>query len=199
MDREKIKEQLEKMISPQRYIHSLNVMHTAKSLCEALQEDSDRAVIAGLLHDCAKDIPGESILDLCEKYDVKVDNICRVQPKLLHGPLGAALAEDVFKIRDEAVLCAISCHTTGKENMSLLDKIVFIADYIEPDRNFPGVNEIRRIVNTDINKAIIVSLERVIKHVMLKGGLIHPDTINARNYLLLNTGIAVKSSLIKCM
>ncbi len=190
MDREKIKERLEKMVSPQKYIHSLNVMHTAKSLCEALHEDSDRAEIAGLLHDCAKDLPDESILNLCEKYDIEVDDICRVQPKLLHGPLGAALAEDIFKIRDEAILCAISCHTMGKENMSLLDKIVFITDYIEPDRNFPGVNQIRKIVYTDINKAMIISLERTIKHIMVKGGLIHPNTIRARNYLLLNTRVA---------
>lgn len=185
MDIEKIKIKLENVITPQRFIHSLNVMHTAVKLASFYCEDKDKIRIAGLIHDCARDIPDEQILNLCETYEVETDPIYRRQPKLLHGPLGSVLARTEFDIKDETVLHAIKCHTTGTENMSMIDKILFVADYIEPDRSFPGVNEVRRLAFKNINKALLLSLDRTIKFIVTKGGLIHPETINARNDILL--------------
>ncbi|HHV60962.1 MAG TPA: HD domain-containing protein [Clostridiaceae bacterium] len=190
MNIEDMKEKLEKILTPKRYIHSLNVMHTAVMLAKIYHEDENNAGTAGLLHDCARDIPADDIISLCEKYDIKPDSIYMAQPKLYHGPIGAILARDEFDVRDENILHAISCHTMGAENMSLLDKIIFIADYIEPDRNFPGANDIREIAYTDIDRAMLLSLERTIKYLMVKGCLIHPDTIIARNNLLLKHDLA---------
>ena len=186
MDIEEIKEKLEKNIKPNKYNHSINVMNTAMKLASYYGCDQKKAEIAGLLHDCAKGMAKDQIFELCMKANIEVDEIQRRQPDLLHGPVGAYIARTDYGISDAEILEAINVHTTGKENMGMLDKIIFISDYIEPGRRFPGVETIRECAFKDINRALILGFDRTIIHVIEKGRLIHPDTINARNYILIN-------------
>lgn len=184
MTLEEMKKQLEETLSPKRFKHSIGVMDTAVKLAEKYGEDRGKAAIAGILHDCARNIEGQEVLELCGRYGIEVNYITNLQPQLLHGLLGAALARDVYGVEDEDVIRAIACHTTGREDMTLLDKIVFIADYIEPGRKFHGVDKVRDLAYKDLDKAILISLDNTIKHILDKGVLIHPDTINARNFII---------------
>jgi predicted HD superfamily hydrolase involved in NAD metabolism len=182
---EEMNVKLKGALNPKRYAHSVNVMNTAVQLAEKYSEDRDKAAIAGLLHDCARDIRGDEVFALCEKYKIEVDEITRIQPELLHGPIGEKIAKDEYGISNEDILTAIKYHTTGHENMSMLDKIIFLADYIEPNRNFPGIGEVRQAAFLDINSAMMLSLDRTLKYIVSKGVLIHPDTVKARNYIIL--------------
>ncbi|MDF2524347.1 MAG: metal dependent phosphohydrolase [Clostridiales bacterium] len=177
-------EKLEKTLNFKRFVHSVNVMKTAVDLAHNYDIDADKAAVAGLLHDCARDVKGEKVFELCTRFGIKVDYITKSQPELLHGPIGAYLAKTEYQVEDPEIIGAIRCHTTGCEKMTILDKIIFIADYIEPNRNFPGIYEIRKEAYSDINRALVFALNRTIKFVMTKGALIHPDTINARNRLI---------------
>ena len=181
---DEMKCKLQKTMSHKRYIHSINVMKSAAKLASIYGEDIDKAAIAGLLHDCARDIKGEEALNLCAKYDIPVDDVTRTQPDLLHGPIGSRLARDEYEVSDKDILNAISCHTTGGSDMSMLDKIIFIADYVEPNRNFPAIDDVRKIVDFDIDGAIVMALNRTIKYILAKGVLIHPDTVIARNSII---------------
>ncbi|HHW48424.1 MAG TPA: HD domain-containing protein [Clostridiaceae bacterium] len=185
MTRYEMTNKLRSAISKKRFIHSINVMNCAVELAKRYEVDTEKAAIAGLLHDCAKNIEGDEALRLCEKFNIELDNVTRYQPSLLHGPLGSKIAEIEYGISDREILSAIYYHTTGCENMSLLEKIIYIADYIEPGRRFPGVEEVRKTVFENIDAAIIMSLDRTIKHVLLRGGLLHPNTVNARNYMII--------------
>ena len=168
-----------------RYKHTLGVAETAKSLAENYGANPDKAYLAGLLHDCAKELSLEQMLKLAEKHNVEIDDLAKSSTALLHGICGAYLARDLYNIDDE-IFDAIRFHTTGKADMSLLEKIIYIADYIEPNRNFDGVKEVRELAFSDIDEAIIISCGRVIVHTVNKGGVVHPNTVEARNYLLLD-------------
>ncbi|NLP14827.1 MAG: HD domain-containing protein [Clostridium sp.] len=181
---QEMKKKLEETLSSKRFKHSVRVMDTAVELAKKYREDKEKAAIAGILHDCARHIEGQEVFELCKRYGIEVNYITGLQPQLLHGPLGAALAKDVYGVEDEDVTEAIGCHTTGRENMTLLDKIIFIADYIEPGRKFYGVDEVRELAYKDLDKAVLLSLENTIRHILNKGVLIHPNTINARNYII---------------
>ncbi|GAE89743.1 bis(5'-nucleosyl)-tetraphosphatase (symmetrical) YqeK [Acetivibrio straminisolvens] len=182
-----MKRKLEGVLSSKRFMHSLGVMDTAVSLAKIYGEDVERASIAGLLHDCAREIKGQAVFELCEEYNINVDYITLTQPELLHGPIGAVLASKEYGVEDKGILGAIECHTTGKENMALLDKIIFISDYIEPGRKFPGVDEVRELAYRDLDRSIVISLDNTIRYILDKGVLIHPDTILARNFIIKET------------
>lgn len=190
MTRDEMKRKLETVLTPRRFVHSLNVMNTAIELAHRYGFDEEKAAMAGLLHDCARDIRGEEVFTLCGKYGIKVDYITRAQPELLHGPLGYYLAREEYGVTQQDICNAIYCHTTGNENMDLLGKIVFMADYMEPNRSFPGVDEVRREAHSNIDRALLLALDRTIKYVMMRGAYVHPDTINARNAVIRNLGTA---------
>ncbi|HHV30020.1 bis(5'-nucleosyl)-tetraphosphatase (symmetrical) YqeK [Acetivibrio mesophilus] len=181
---EEMKKKLEEVLSLKRFKHSLGVMDTAVSLAKEYGVNEEKAAIAGLLHDCAREIKGQALFELCEKYHINVDYITLAQPELLHGPLGAVLAAKEYGVEDEDIIRAIDCHTTGKENMTLLDKIVFIADYIEPGRRFTRLDEVRELAYRDLDRSILTSLDNTIRHIMNRGVFIHPDTIGARNFII---------------
>jgi predicted HD superfamily hydrolase involved in NAD metabolism len=187
MDLESTKKRLQYSLTPKRFAHSLNVMETSVKLADKLGEDREKAKVSGLLHDCARDIRGNELLKLCERFDIALDGVTRFQPDLLHGVVGSQIARLDYKINDESILNAIKYHTTGREDMSLLEKIVFIADYIEPGRSFPGVDDIRKIAYEDIDTALIMGLGRTIQYIAAKNVLMHLDTIKARNYLIFKT------------
>lgn len=181
---EEMKNKLEEVLSSKRFKHSLGVMDTAVSLAERYGENKEKAAVAGILHDCAREIKGQAVFELCEKYHIGVNYITLSQPELLHGPLGAVLATEEYGVEDEDIIRAIYCHTTGRENMTLLDRIIFMADCIEPGRKFEGVDEVRELAYCDLDSSLVISLDSTIRHIIQKGKLIHPDTINARNFII---------------
>ncbi|NLY43975.1 MAG: HD domain-containing protein [Clostridiaceae bacterium] len=186
MDENQIIEKLSTMISPKRLKHSIGVRDTAEELAKLYNCDVGKARLAGLLHDCAKDIEKQQILQLCDNFGIVLDEISRVQIQLAHGPLGAKIAQQQFGIEDEEILDSIYYHTVGKANMSCLCKIIYLADYIEPNRDFPGVEKIREAAYKDLNESILVAIDTTVKYVLERRKLIHPNTIEARNYILLH-------------
>lgn len=179
-----VKERLMKSIGQKRYEHSIGVMDTAIALATFYKVDVEKAKIAGLLHDCAKFKDSQYLLKRVNDFDIMLDEITVQNKELIHGPLGAKIAEFVYEIKDKEILDAIRYHTTGKENMSLLEKIIYIADYIEPNRNFPGVDWFRQYAYKNLDKCLRLSMDQTIKYLVEKGKLIHIDTIKARNYLI---------------
>jgi predicted HD superfamily hydrolase involved in NAD metabolism len=179
-----IKSKLKQALPHRRFNHSVNVMKCAAELAFRYNEDRDKAILSGLLHDCARGIKTSEAFKLCKKYNIEVDSITSVQPVLLHGPLGACIAAEEYGVNDESILRAIRFHTTGYENMDMLTKIIIIADYIEPGRNFPGVDEIRKIAFEDIEEALVKALDSTIKYIIAKEALIHPDTVRTRNFIV---------------
>lgn len=185
MNLDQMKEKLHSSLTPKRYAHSIGTMETAVKLAELNGSDVEAARITGLLHDCARDIRGPAILEACSRYGIPVDELTRKAPDLLHGLLGAALAREFYGITRPDMLHAIQVHTTGCRQMSLLDKIIFIADYVEPGRKFPGVEEIRNTAFSNLDLSLKMALDRTIVYVLEGGGLLHPDTVKARNGLIL--------------
>lgn len=183
---EEIKAELRKILSEKRYVHSLGVADEAKKLAAKYGVDENRAYIAGLVHDCAKEVPPQDMEGILKrKYGVSVDIMSKLTPKILHGVLGACEAQSKFGIYDPEILDAVKYHTTGKGNMSMLAKIIYIADYIEPNRDFDGVRELRSLAYRDIDEAIIKGIDDTIKDLIKRGLLLHPDTIHARNDLII--------------
>ncbi|MCI5892369.1 MAG: bis(5'-nucleosyl)-tetraphosphatase (symmetrical) YqeK [Clostridiales bacterium] len=183
---EEIKAELRKILSEKRYVHSLGVADEAKKLAAKYGVDENRAYIAGLVHDCAKEVPPQDMEGILKrKYGVSVDSMSKLTPKILHGVLGACEAQSKFGIYDPEILDAVKYHTTGKGNMSMLAKIIYIADYIEPNRDFDGVRELRSLAYRDIDEAIIKGIDDTIKDLIKRGLLLHPDTIHARNDLII--------------
>lgn len=180
-----IKEILKNTLKPERYTHTLNTADMAKKLAAYLHEDEDKAYLAGLVHDCAKNLSDEELLAHARKYHIGIDPVTQQAPYLLHGAVGAFIARDTFGIDDEEILSAVTWHTTGKENMSMLDKIIFLADLTEISRTYEDVKAIREIQFKDFEKALIMAFDGVIAFVLKQGCLLHTDTINARNYLLM--------------
>jgi len=181
-----MKVKLAKELTVKRYKHSINVMETSAELAGIYGCDVKKAVVAGLLHDCARELNVKEMLEICENNNIPLDEISKLQPELLHGKVGSYVAEKEYGVNDSEILNAISCHTTGKENMNMLEKIIFIADYIEPGRNFPGVDEIRSLAYEDIDKAIIASMENTMIYVIQKGALLHKDMLDARNFIIMD-------------
>ena len=142
-----IRKKLKKKLDTARYEHTLGVAYTAACLAMRYGADIQKAEVAGLLHDCAKCIPDEEKLQKCEKHHLPISDAERKNPSLLHAKLGAYYARQKYGITDEEILGAITWHTTGKPEMTLLEEIVFIADYIEPDRDrAPNLEEILQII-----------------------------------------------------
>lgn len=167
-----------------RFKHCLSVSETAITLATKYGEDIEKARIAGLVHDCVKNMKDAELIKVASAHEIQLDEVYLHNPSILHGFVGSILAREVMGIEDEDILSAIRYHTTGRRNMSILEKIIYIADYIEPLRKFDGVEELRNLVDMDLDEAVIQSLENTIKYVISQKGLLHIDTVEARNYLL---------------
>ena len=151
----KIEKKLSKYLDEARFSHTLGVMYTCASLAMVHGYDLQAAQIAGLLHDSAKCIPNKKKLKICAQNDIPVTNFEREHPFLLHAKLGAYIAAEKYGVKDKEVLYAITYHTTAKPEMTLLEKIVYIADYIEPARDkAPHLAEIRKLAFQDLNECI---------------------------------------------
>ena len=177
----KIKKELKKELDKNRYQHTLGVMYTASCLAMRHGGDMQEAMYAGLLHDCAKCIPIDKQIHLCEKNHIPIRDVERKNPHLLHAKLGVFLAKAEYGIKDKTILHAIEVHTTGAPNMGLLDKILFVADYIEPHRDrAPNLTEVRTLAFTDINEAVLRILYDTIHYLNQRKGSI--DSITYDTY-----------------
>lgn len=183
---DEIKEYLRGKLKKLRYEHSLGVSETASDLASIYGADAEKAYIAGLVHDCAKNMTDSEIIKIITDNGLEVDNLSLHMPQLLHGLAASIIAKNIMGIEDQEVLDAVIYHTTGRDNMSVLDKIIYLADFIEPSRDFPGVNELRELAYKNLDKALIGAFDSSIKYVLEKHQLLHIDTINARNYLIIN-------------
>lgn len=180
-----MREKLQSALSVKRYIHTMGVAEEAKKLAEiyGTQKDQQKAHVAGLLHDCAKDYPEELRLRFCREYKIKLDDVMQKQTDLIHPFLGAEVARREYLVEDEEILDAIRYHTTGRANMSLLEKIIFIADYIEPNREkFEGLEEARRLAYLDLDMAMRYILEETIAYVKRRNLLLHSLSTEALEY-----------------
>ena len=185
IDTKQIIEKLNTMLKPKRLEHSINVAKCAIKLSEIYGYDKEKAYLAGLVHDCAKYFTKEQIDSYVEKYNIELDPLEVDNIALSHSIIGSFAIQDVFNIQDMDIINAVRYHTTGRENMSILEKIIFMADMIEEGRNFPGVDELRKLsFNGQLDKALITSLNNTIKFVIDNDQLIHPRSVKARNYLM---------------
>ncbi|SHI70139.1 bis(5'-nucleosyl)-tetraphosphatase (symmetrical) YqeK [Lutispora thermophila] len=178
---------LKEHLSKKRYIHSLNVADIAASIAEHYDVDESKARLAGLIHDCSKEESYEDLVNYAQNCGFPVDEESYNIPEILHGPGSVYIARSIFGIDDVEVLSSVRYHVTGKENMTLMEKIVFIADYIEPSRKFDGIDNIRDLVYQDIDKALLFAFDLTIKYIIDRKGLLHHDTVDARNFLIKNT------------
>jgi len=176
---------LKQSIKQGRYMHSVRTMNEAVALAEHYGEDRKKAAVAGLLHDCAKDLTDDETLEYCRANGIYLSEVEKNQVFLVHGEVGAIIAREKYGVEDESILSAIKYHTTGCANMSMLDKIIFLADYIEPGRTHSEVQITRELAYKDLNMALISAFDSTIKFVISQRGLIHPNTIDARNNLLM--------------
>lgn len=176
--------QLKELIGEYRYKHSLGVMKTSERFCVFLGEDPEKGKIAGLFHDCGKFFDKKQAFKFIEDNKLVYPKEYLENFQLLHPHLGADVARIVFDINDDYILDSIRYHTTLRENPSLLDKIIFITDAIEPGRDFEGVGKLRDLANKNIDEAILFSLDDTIQALVDKKKYLGLDTIKARNYFL---------------
>lgn len=181
MNTDSIREYIEKNFSEKRKIHTEGVRKTAIALAQQYGADPEKAEIAALFHDMFRGVPADVLnyyikhLALPEQY---IDN-----PNLAHGKIAAVIMERDYGITDADIIHAVSYHTTGRAGMSVLEKVIYIADAIEPNRSYPGVEEIRRAVETDLEQACLLSMCRTIEYVKTQGVFLDADTIAARDDL----------------
>ncbi len=185
---EKNKELMKHMkdvLPKKRYIHTLGVAYLSSALAMCYGYDNVKAFTAGILHDCAKCEPDDVILEKCISLGLSVtDDQCHA-PYLLHGMLGAYYAKNIYGIKDADILNAITWHTTGRPEMGLLEKIVFVADYIETGRTqstTPSLNEIRKIAFTDIDYAVYLETKNIVDYLGSTGAYIDRTTFETMNY-----------------
>ena len=160
---------LQEVLPTKRYLHTLGVAYLAAGIAMAYGKNPRKAMVAGLLHDCAKCLPDEEILAQCMTYGLPVAEIEQKQPFLLHGKLGAWYAEHKYGISDEKILDAIRFHTTGRPGMTFLEKNIYISDYIEIGRKqptAPPLEELRQMVFTDIDRAVYYAAKNTVDYIV---------------------------------
>lgn len=178
--------QLEKRLKNSRLQHSVSVAQTARSLAEKHGCDPHLAATAGLLHDYARDMEAKELLSLAEEWDLIVHPVEKQVPVLLHGPVGSKLIGQDLGIFHKEIVEAVAYHTTGAPGMSDIAGIVYLADIIEPLREFPSVDLLRELAQVDLQAAILAGLEGGVSYCIKTGKMIHPRSVEARNYLLNN-------------
>ena len=179
---ERLRRKVVSLLKPARVAHVLGCCNTAAELARRWGADEIDAARAGMLHDITKALNAEEQLILCEKYDIMISGFERENPKLLHAKTGATIAREVFGEND-AVFDAIWWHTTGTANMNLLQKILYLADYMEPNRKFDGVQLLRDQVAVDIDLALYTALEMSVQVLEEKGALVDYNSRSARDYM----------------
>ncbi len=178
----KIYDEIWARLTPSRVKHTKGCMKAARELAQKWGENEDDAEFAMLLHDITKHYTEKEQFTLCEKYGIIVDNIEKSSYKLLHAKTAAEIAKHEYGV-SESIYLGIKYHTTLRKNMTLMEKICYMADYIEENRTFDGVLKARELAFKDIDEALRYCLDMTIYEVLGKGYLMHIDTIEARNYV----------------
>ena len=181
-------EKLAKLIDSKRLQHSLAVKETALELWQKYKQieiDKNKVKWAALLHDCAKGIGKDNLLRKAKDFGIVINGVYREVPELLHAPVGAEIAKREFGIDDYDILQAISYHTIGAPEMTTLDKIIFLADYIEPNRDCKKINQLRdKVEQITLDEAVRIACENTIIYTLKQKKIIHPQTIRTRNALI---------------
>ncbi len=178
---EEYKAILKERLTERRYIHSLNVADSARELAVIYGADPEKAYTVGLIHDCCKDTPPGLQLSYILEHNIPITDMETNTPKLYHSICGSGYCRFEFGIDDEDMLNAVRYHTTGRRNMSLLEKIIFIADFISVERDYNGVDVMREKAKRSLDEAIVEGLSFTIKDLIDRGLVVHPDTLDAYN------------------
>ncbi|WP_078552749.1 bis(5'-nucleosyl)-tetraphosphatase (symmetrical) YqeK [Bacillus alkalicellulosilyticus] len=185
MNREEALAIVKPHLTEHRYEHTLGVVKTAKELAKRFGADENKAELASIFHDYAKFRSKTEMKQILLDKQISLDML-EYGDELLHAPCGAYLVKTEVGIEDEEVLTAIQFHTTGRPGMTLLEKVVFLADYIEPNRKFPGVEEARELAKTSLDEAMILALRNTMTFLLKKSHAIYPGTLATYNELLQN-------------
>ncbi|HFU4560249.1 TPA: bis(5'-nucleosyl)-tetraphosphatase (symmetrical) YqeK [Streptococcus suis] len=179
-DRQALLEKIRVAMKPARFQHVLGVEEAALALADRYGCDPKKASLAALLHDYAKEVEDQVFLDLIARYDLDKD-LLNWDNNIWHGVVGAYKIAEDFGLEDEEIFQAIQRHTIGAGQMTLLDKVLYVADYIEPNRDFPGVDEARRIARESLDKAVAYETAQTISYLAKKGIPIYPQTLETYN------------------
>ena len=188
----RLKRMMVTRLSINRFRHTLGVMETASRLADMIGADREKAVVAGLLHDCMREVPLEELISVCESNDISVTEMDRLAPVILHAPAAAVEADRLLGGADSEITEAIACHTTGRAGMGVLAKVLFVADAIEPGRDYEAAREARAMLDAAdgafidearLDGVVLFLLEKQIEHLKKNNRAIHPDTFQAKNWL----------------
>jgi len=174
-------------VKPELYNHLIGTQELAVKLAEIYEVDSQKAMLVGLLHDCAKLMSDAELVSQARRYNIQLDEVRLAQPGLLHAPVGAKLVHAELCISDNEILDAIAVHNTGSRDMTGLGKVLYLADASEPNRDYPGVQRIRELaLGGNLDDALLTTMDMKIQHVLEKRRMLHPMTVEARNDVLNN-------------
>lgn len=184
MKYEQIEKDIKQILTQRRYEHSVGVAKKAEELAKIYNQDIEKAKLVGIAHDIAKEIDKQNSLKYAKEHNIKLDEIEKNEPSLLHSKIGANICKEKYNFTKDMVQ-AIIYHTTGHPNMNTFDKIIYIADKIEEGRKNQQLDQIREISNKDLDKAILHILRNTIKYTIDTNKLIHIDSINLMNKLII--------------
>lgn len=176
---------LEASLPPKRYKHSVRVYETALQLAKAYALPQEKIAVCALLHDCGREIASKDSAAKADELGIAIDEVERNQPILLHAKLGVYYAQTKYGVTDEEVLTGILQHTTGAAHMTVLAKVVFLADMIEPGRDFPGVEKLRELSYKNLDKAMLLAYSNTIRYLLDSALLVHPHCLDGYNELIL--------------
>ena len=174
---------LKASLPTKRYEHSIAVYKTAKEIAKTCGVNVEKAKLAGLLHDCGREIPTKNFIEKIKELGIKADIVEINQPILLHDKLGVYYAEHKYDVHDKEILDAILYHTTGAPHMSKLAMVIYLADILEPARDYPGVDDLRKLVTQDLEQTLFQAYIQTIKFLLDGKQLVHPNCIEAYNEL----------------
>lgn len=194
-----IKAYLDETLSAGRVAHILRVADTARQLAEQHGVEGDRAYLAALLHDLAREVPGKKLLEACKEREVAIFEIDELNPlPRLHGTLASLWAQERFGVEDPEILAAISSHTLGRVGMSPLEMVVFLSDYTEPGRpDHNGLEEVRAAAPEDLALATRLAMDYTIRYLVDKRRSLHPQMVEARNWILAHADAGVSKASIR--
>ncbi|MFT8310011.1 MAG: bis(5'-nucleosyl)-tetraphosphatase (symmetrical) YqeK [Sporolactobacillus sp.] len=178
------KKTIKEILPEKRYIHSVGVSQTAGELAKKYGGDEEKARLAGMLHDIVKYFSDDELKSMILRKPGTWSDCLKYSDKLWHAPAGAIYVQEQYGVNDSDLLNAMIYHTTGRKQMTLLEKIIFLADYIEPNRDFPGVDEVREAAKQDLDHAVLLELQKTITHLLSKQQSVYPKTFEAYNDLV---------------
>lgn len=188
MERESYRKLIKEHLGDKLYLHSLGVAETAAALASHYGADRRRAYLAGLLHDYGKAYSREELCLKAERHGLQLDRITLGEKRLLHAPVGAVLLCFEAGLKDYQILRAVADHTTGHEKMTLLGKVIYLADLVEPGRDYDGVGKLRHIAFKGLDAVLLAAVDQTIESVIRRGLLLHPRSVQFRNSLLAGPG-----------